>query len=128
MKYTGNLKLLKPDDNDIYDIEHANTNMDILDRTLTEFNGKKGEIIHLKNIDIFSANWKLENGNYVYVYKNDKINDKTSVNVYFHLSSLYNARYIHSVTESSTGQVKLFARIKPTDNLKCDMTLLREGI
>lgn len=121
MKYTGNLKLLKPEGHDKSGWQAFNDNSDILDKEIS----RKSETIHLKNIDIFSANWKLEGSNYVYVYKNESITSNTSTHVYIHLEDLYNARYIHSVAKSSAGQVKLYARLKPSVNLKCDMTLFR---
>lgn len=47
MKYTGNLKLLKPDGSETFDIEHANQNMDILDKKVgglsTELSSHKAE-------------------------------------------------------------------------------------
>lgn len=38
--YTENYHLLKPDDNDFYDVNHINSNMDIVDEELNKLNKK----------------------------------------------------------------------------------------
>lgn len=134
MKYTGNLKLLKPDGSDVYDIDHMNQNADILDKEINTIKNKSvswdkatSNILILENVAILSTSWKEENDEYVYTIPFEKSN-----NSYFpifapHKNFIEKAKLIYSI-ETKDGEITLYSTLKPLNDVTGNITLIKEVI
>lgn len=55
MKYTENLNLGKPDQDELYDVDDFNHNADIIDEKFSELNGKMNELEQVELITVTAA-------------------------------------------------------------------------
>lgn len=105
-----------------------------LDDTLLNMNSKianHAESLKIKKgINLVPSAWELNDLTGLYEYKilDVDITADTIVDINIKLVDLDKAGGIKSVNESYNGYVQLFSDIQPSENILCDMKLMREVI
>ena len=139
MKYTPNYGLKKPEQDDFYNVDDFNENADIIDQKLKEnadaivaHQNKMESLIKIKkDVVILASGWVDDTANsgfWIYDIEDEDITEDTVVDVNIHLQDLEKAESIKikSANSSSAGKVILYAEDKPTDNIICDLKLVRQ--
>lgn len=82
----------------------------------------------VKNVTIVAIDWGYNPTTELFEYfiYNSNITENTVVDINIHLNDLDKASGIRGAVESFNGHVKLYADIKPTENIICDMKIARE--
>ena len=86
------------------------------------------QTVIIENVSILSASWvddTATSGYFYYDYSNANITANDVVNVNFYLASLEDAAEVLRVTDSSAGEVRLYANSVPTSNLSADIIILK---
>ncbi|KMY49244.1 hypothetical protein [Peribacillus loiseleuriae] len=140
---TPNIKLTKPGQDEFYDVKVTNQNLDKID---TEFNNIHVQVENIEQdlakhqaddakrikvkqgITIASNGWLLNQSTQLYEYKlNDTdIFANTVVDVNIKVTDLEKASDLKSANESFNGYVQLYAEAKPTENISCDLKMIRQ--
>ena len=113
--------------------------IDMLSNRITknenDISSHKAEIANLikikNNITILSANWVDDtaiSGLWKYTITDEDINTSTVVDVNIHLADLEKAESIKSANLSSAGKVTLYAGEEPTEDILCDLKLIRQVV
>jgi hypothetical protein len=85
-------------------------------------------VITIEDVSILSASWTDDtatSGYWLYDYANVEITANDSVDAIFALTSLEDAEKVLKITDSSTGSVRLYATAQPTENLTCDIRIIK---
>lgn len=138
MILTNNLKLEKPEKDDIAGWQNFNNNSDILDKEITniydKLGGKDAETLTeikerfkvIPNVSLYTSNWRTYKNIYSYKYSHKDITASSIVNVNIDVNDLENAKMVLSATNSFDGYVMLYAQMPPRHNLRCDITISKE--
>lgn len=95
----------------------------------TQFKTDNAEQIRVKqNITFLSSGWELNSTTQLYEYKfhDADITASTVVDVNIKVLDLEKADDLLSANESFNGYVQLYAESQPTDNISCDLKLIRQ--
>lgn len=135
MKYTGNLKLLKPEGNDPSGWQAFNDNADILDKELGNIKTAKKNwdkavegVKFIKDYIIRKSGWIFVNGRYRYTIDTELATKDTIANVNIDIESLGNAEKLYSATDTVDKKIYIYSRSVPNFDLKCDISLFKEVI
>ena len=103
-----------------------------IDAYISSQTAQMTNLIKIKpNITILTANWvddTVTSGFWTYEIADVDITANTVVDVNVHLADLEKASDIKSANLSSTGKVILYADGKPTEDILCDLKLIRQVV
>lgn len=99
---------------------------------LTSINNNIASLVKIKNnITILATGWvddTANSGYFIYEITDTDVTSDTVIDVNIHLVDLDKASEIKPVTVSSNGQVTLYADEAPTEDIMCDMKLVRQVV
>lgn len=97
---------------------------------LGEHKAEMTQLIKIKkDITILATGWiddTANSGFWIYDIRDEDITADTIVDVNIHLADLEKAESIKSANISSNGKVTIFADEQPTENILCDLKLIRQ--